>query len=86
MSYAMEHAVEKARVMEAKTQVLIINLVRGLRENSVDFSFVADNQFKSYAINAITFPGINADALTNFLSSRGIYISPGHSACSNDTD
>lgn len=86
MSYAMEHAVEKARVMEAKTQVLIIDLVRGLRENNVDFSFVADNQFKSYAINAITFPGINGDALTQYLSSKSIYISPGHSACADNDD
>lgn len=84
MSYAMEHAVEKALVMEAKTQVLIIDLVRGLRENSVNFSFVADNQFKSYAINAITFSGINGDALTQYLSTKSIYISPGHSACSSN--
>lgn len=86
MSYAMEHAINEAWVMEAKTQVLIINIVRGLRENSVDFSFVADNQFKSYAINAITFPGINADALTQYLSAKSIYISPGHSACADNDD
>ena len=86
MSYAMEHAVDEAWVMEAKAQIHIINLVRGLRENGIDFSFVADNQSKSYAINAITFTGINADALAQFLSSRGIYISPGHSACVDNDD
>ena len=86
LSYAVEHAVEEAWVMEAKTQIHIINLVRGLRENGIDFSFVADNQSKSYAINAITFPGINADALTQYLSSKSIYISPGHSACAENDD
>lgn len=86
MSYAMEHAVDEAWVMEAKAQIHIINLVRGLRENGIDFSFVADNQSKSYAINAIMFTGINADTLVQFLSSRGIYISPGHSACADNDD
>lgn len=86
MSCAMRHAVEGAWTIEAKNQVLVINLVRGLRENGIDFSFVADNQFKSYAINAITFPGINADALTQYLSTKSIYISPGHSACADNDD
>lgn len=84
LSYAVEHAIDEAWVIEAKTKVLIIDLVRGLRENGIDFSFVADNQSKSYAINAITFPGVNADALTQYLSSKSIYISPGHSACTSD--
>lgn len=86
LSYAVEHAVEEAWVMEAKTQVLISHLARSLRKNNIKFSIVADDQSKSYAINAITLLGINADALTNFLSSRGIYISPGHSACSDESD
>lgn len=42
----------------------------------------ADN----YAINAICFENINADALATYLSSKGIYIGVGHSACAEDSD
>lgn len=42
----------------------------------------ADN----YAINAICFENINADALAAYLSSKGIYIGVGHSACAEDSD
>lgn len=42
----------------------------------------ADN----YAINAICFENINADALAAYLSSKGIYIGVGHSACAGDSD
>lgn len=42
----------------------------------------ADN----YAINAICFENINADALATYLSSKEIYIGVGHSACAEDSD
>ena len=42
----------------------------------------ADN----YAINAICFENINADALAAYLSSKEIYIGVGHSACAEDSD
>lgn len=42
----------------------------------------ADN----YAINAICFENINADALAAYLSSKDIYIGVGHSACAEDSD
>lgn len=42
----------------------------------------ADN----YAINAICFENINADGLAAYLSSKGIYIGVGHSACAEDSD
>lgn len=84
MSYAMEHAVEEAWVMEAKTQNLVFHLQRMLEENNIECHIVCDDQPKTYAINALYLPKFNADALVNFLSSKGIYISPGHSACSND--
>lgn len=41
---------------------------------------------KTYAINAIILPGINADALQQFLSTRGVYIGVGHSACAGKAD
>ena len=40
----------------------------------------------NYAINAICFENINADALAAYLSSKGIYIGVGHSACAGDSD
>lgn len=84
MSYAMEHAVEEVWVMEAKTQNLVFHLQRMLDKNNIECHVVCDDQPKTYAINALYLPKFNADALVNFLSSKGIYISPGHSACSND--
>jgi len=85
MSYAMEHAVEEAWAMEAKTQNLVFHLQKMLDKNNIECHVVCDDQPKTYAINALYLPKFNADALVNFLSSKGIYISPGHSACSNDT-
>lgn len=40
----------------------------------------------NYAINAICFENINADALVTYLSSKEIYIGVGHSACAGDSD
>ena len=40
----------------------------------------------NYAINAICFENINADALAAYLSSKEIYIGVGHSACAGDSD
>lgn len=85
MSYAMEHAIDEAWVMEVKTQNLVFYLQRMLDKNNIECHVVCDDQPKTYAINALYLPKFNADALVNFLSSKGIYISPGHSACSNDT-
>lgn len=84
MSHAMEHAVEEAWVMEAKTQNLIFYLQKILDKNNIECHVVCDDQPKTYAINALYLPKFNADALVNFLSSKGIYISPGHSACANN--
>ena len=57
-----------------------------MAENRIEFEVVEskDNPKSTCAINAITLYEFNADALVQFLSSKGIYISPGHSACAND--
>lgn len=83
MSYAMEYAVEEAWIIEAKTQNLVFHLQQMLNKNNIECHVVCDDQPKTYAINALYLPKFNADTLVNFLSSKGIYISPGHSACSN---
>lgn len=84
MSYAMEHAVEAVSLMQDRWQNLTFHLQRMLSKNGVECDLVCNDSPKTYAINALYLPKFNADALVNFLSSKGIYISPGHSACSND--
>ena len=86
MSCAMEHAIEEAWVMEARTQNLVFYLQRMLDKNNIECHVVCDDQPKTYAINAIYLPNFNADALTQYLSTKSIYISPGHSACADNDD
>lgn len=84
MSYAMEHAIEDIPMMQDRWQNLVFHLQRMLNKNGVECELVCNDQPKTYAINALYLPKFNADALMNFLSSKGIYISPGHSACANN--
>ena len=51
------------------------------------FNYLNENNFKkSCAINTIIFEDINAEALIQFLSNNGIYISAAHSACAENDD
>ena len=85
MSYAMEHAVDGLEDgNDEYWRSLLGYLEIKLLGNRIDCNIIAKDQPKTCAINALYLPNFNADALVNFLSSKGIYISPGHSACSND--
>lgn len=84
MSYAVEHAIDVVPMMQDRWQNLIFHLKRMLNKNGVECELVCNDQPKTYAINALYLPGFNADALVQFLSSKEIYISPGHSACANN--
>ena len=84
MSYAMEHAMRYVQIENEWYEGLVKYMEAKLVEEDIEYAIVAKNQPKTYAINALYLPKFNADALVNFLSSKGIYISPGHSACSND--
>lgn len=86
MSYAMEHAIDVVPMMQDRWQNLIFHLKRMLNKNGVECELVCNDQPKTYAINALYLPGFNADALVQFLSSKEIYISPGHSACASNED
>lgn len=86
MSYAMEHAVEAVSLMQDRWQNLTFHLQRMLNKNGVECDLVCNDQPKIYAINALYLPNINADALTQYLSTKSIYISPGHSACASNED
>ena len=84
MSYAMEHAIDAVPLMQDRWKNLTFHLQRILNKNGTECDLIYNDYPKTYAINALYLPKFNADALVNFLSSKGIYISPGHSACSND--
>lgn len=84
MSYAMEHAIRNLDNKQKHWELYLSYLIDKLYSNGVDVNVVCREKTKTYAINALYLPNINADALTQYLSSKSIYISPGHSACSND--
>lgn len=86
MSYALEHTVENFVYNVDKYSRLMERLVNSLTKSNIEFHIVDADKSRTNAINAITLPGINADALATFLSSRGIYIGVGHSACSDEAD
>ena len=88
LSYGMMDAV---RWYEAHTDhypILASHLYGELTINNILYKMVpADtNKRYSYAINAITLPSINADALQACLASKQIYIGVGHSACADVAD
>lgn len=86
MSYAIEKAVAKAFDNWMNYRDLFFDLMIKLNDNDIE-SYEVDSELpRTYAINAITFPGINADALTQYLSTKSIYISSGHSACADNDD
>ena len=87
MSYAMEHAVDGLEDgNDEHWRSLIGYLEIKLLGNRIDCNIVAKDQPKTHAINALYLPNINADALTQYLSTKSIYISPGHSACADNDD
>lgn len=87
MSYAMEHAVENATSNWVEHRTLANRMLFDLQDEGIQARIVCDESLpKAHSINALYLPGFNADALVNFLSSKNIYISPGHSACADNDD
>ena len=86
LSYAMEHAVKNLDNKQKYWELYLNRIVDKLCNHNIDVNIVCGENPKTYAINALYLPGINADALVQFLSSKGIYISPGHSACASNDD
>ena len=87
MSLAMRHAVREAKTNNIVWGQLVNYMCTKLLENGI-LHHIQDieNTNKTYAINALYLPNINGDALTQYLSSKSIYISPGHSACADNDD
>ena len=86
-SLAMRHAVREVKTNNIVWKQLVNYMCTKLLENGI-LHHIQDieNTNKAYAINALYLPNINSDALTQYLSSKSIYISPGHSACTNNDD
>lgn len=82
MSYAMEHAISHAEDNNKRYLKLASHLFDKLiNEHNIAATLVGQDKPKTHAINAVYLPKFNADALVQYLSSKGIYISPGYSAC-----
>ena len=64
----------------------ISRLITDLWIRKIDANLITVSKNKTYAINAIHFPGINADALQTYLASKDIYIGVAHSACTDNAD
>lgn len=85
MSCAMSHAAREAKTNNIAWGQLVNYMCAKLLENGI-LHHIQDieNTNKTYAINALYLPKFNTDALTQYLSTKSIYISPGHSACASD--
>lgn len=86
LSYAVEKAVENVDKKNELWKKLVYYLITELDDNGVEGYIWGDDEDKTYAINSIYLPGMNGDGLVQFLSSRGVYVSPCHSACSDQSD
>lgn len=86
MSYAMKHAVRYAQIENDWYHGLLDYMLAKLSKADIEINLVGKDESKTYAINALCLPNINADALTQYLSTKSIYISPGHSACADNDD
>lgn len=87
MSYAMENATSHVEDNNKRYLKLASHLFDKLiNEHNITAVLVGQDQPKTYAINAVYLPGFNADALVQYLSSKGIYISPGYSACATNNE
>lgn len=81
---AVEYAVDNVKANAKHWEFLTYNMLHQLHRQDIEAKVWNLTEPKTDAINALYLPGINADALVQYLSSKDIYISPGHSACSND--
>lgn len=87
MSYAMEHAIGHAEDNNKRYLKLASHLFDKLiNEYNIPATLVGQDQPKTHAINAVYLPRFNADGLVQYLASKGIYISPGYSACASHSE
>ena len=79
---AVEWACENGDRVDGHSVRLYVRMNNLLNEVRIEHRDVLKHQMFTCSINAIRLLGINADALQQFLASRGIYVGVGGSACS----
>lgn len=79
---AVEWACENGDRVDGHSVRLYVRMNDMLDKARIEHRDVLDHQMFTCSINAIRLLGINADALQQFLASRGIYVGVGGSACS----
>ena len=79
---AVEWACENGDRVDGHSVRLYVQMDGMLDKARIEHHDVIERQAFAASINAIRLNGINADALQQFLASRGIYVGVGGSACS----
>lgn len=79
---AVEWARENGNRVDGHSVRLYVQMNDILDKARIEHHDVLEHQMFTCSINAIRLLGINADALQQFLASRGIYVGIGGSACS----
>ena len=79
---AVEWACENGDRVDGHSVRLYVQMNNLLDEARIEHRDVIERQVYTASINAIRLNGINADALQQFLASRGVYVGVGGSACS----
>ena len=79
---AVEWACENGNRVDGHSVRLCVQMNGMLDKARIEHRDVLEHQMFTCSINAIRLFGINADALQQFLASRGIYVGVGGSACS----
>ena len=79
---AVEWACENGDRVAGHSTRLYVQMNDMLNKARIEHRDVLEHQKFTCSINAIRLLGINADALQQFLASRGIYVGVGGSACS----
>lgn len=79
---AVEWACENVDRVDGHSVRLYVRMNGMLDKARVEHHDVLEHQMFTCSINAIRLNGINADALQQFLASRGVYVGVGGSACS----
>lgn len=87
MSYAMEHVVNSATSNWVEHRTLADKMLFDLQNEGIEAHIICNESLpKAHSINALYLPGFNGDALVQYLSTKSIYVSPGHSACADNDD
>ena len=79
---AVEWACENGDCVDGHSVGLYVQMNNLLDEACIKHHDVLERQIFTCSVNAIRLNGINADALQQFLATRGIYVGVGGSACS----